>query len=113
MSFHDTYQIATSGQNLTNSFTLASNGILIDIFIDDLPPIIIPIEPIEYSGGIFTDEREKKVTRKRITVVATVGGIDYKKSIIVEDRPSLTVKDVDVDVQVTDNKPIIKITLNM
>ena len=113
MSLIDTYQIATCGQNLTNTFTLASNGILIDIFIEELAPITVPSEG---GGGIipgqeWPKEEKKKVTRKRITVIANVGGIDYKETIVVEDEPNLTVDNVSVDVQPTDTKPIITISI--
>jgi len=114
MSFHDPYQIATIGQNSRNTFTLASNGILVDIFIEDLPDIIIPVEG---GAGIIPgqewprEEDKKKKHRKRITVIATIDGKDYRESIIVEGEPLLTVKDVDVDIQNIDTQPIIKISI--
>ena len=112
MSLHDPYQIATIGQNSRNTFTLASNGILVDVFIEDLPDIGIPPQ-----GGIIpgqewpSTEDKKKKHRKRITVVATIKGKDYRETKIVEDEPLLTVKDVDVDIQNIDTQPIIKITI--
>lgn len=115
MSLIDTYQIATIGQNLTNTFTLASNGILVDVFIQDLPDIILPPNT---GGGLIpgqdwlgTEEEKKKITRKQITVIATIKGVEYKETIIVEDEPSLTVDNVSVDVQPTDSKPIITISI--
>jgi len=116
MSFHDTFHIATMGQNSRNTFTLASNGILVDIFIEDLPPIFIP--PIDTGGGILpgqehpsTNESDKEICRKKITVVATIKGKKFTQSTIVEDCVDLTVKNVDVDVNLTDTKPVITIKI--
>ena len=114
MSLHNPYHIATMGQNSRNTFTLASNGILVDVFIDDLPDIIVPPDS---GGGIIPGQEwpstEEKIIkhRKRITVIATIGGKDYKETVIVEQEPNLTVKDIDVDVQGTDTKPIITISI--
>ena len=116
MSLHNPYQIATCGQNSQNTFTLASNGILIDIFIEDIP---IPVLPIggETSGIIpgqewpQKDESDKSPCHKKVTVVATVDGKQYSESITVDDCVNLTVKDVEVDVQLVDTKPIITIRI--
>lgn len=118
MSFIDTYQIATCGQNLTNTFTLASNGILVDVFIQDLPDIIFPPDS---GGGIMPGQEwppqspvsgsQEVIKRKKITVVAHIGGMDYTQSIIVEDEPNLTIDNVSVDVQSTDIQPIITISI--
>jgi len=106
----DTYEIATSGQNLSNTFTLASNGILVDIAITPLPPA-----PARRPGGIFEpykkEEEEKKRDRKKITVTVTIDNKKYTESIIVQGRPDLTVDDVNVDVTPTDDKPTIKVTV--
>lgn len=114
MSLHDPYQIATCGQNSQSTFTLASNGILIDIFIDDIPPLIPP----DGGGGIIpgqeypqNDDSEKEKCRKRITVIATIAGKQYKETVEVETCTSLSVKDVDVNVQETETKPIITISI--
>ena len=114
MSFIDPYQIATCGQNSRNTFTLASNGILVDVFIED---IVVPIPTRRAPGGAqgyqpSDGKEEKKKKKKKVTVVATVAGKKYTKTVIVEDRPDLTVKDVEVDVNLQeDNKPSIKITI--
>ena len=104
----DTYEIATIGQNLSNTFTLASNGILIDIQIEDLVPGIIP-----GKGKAPYDKPEREVDRKKITVTVTIDNKKYVESIIVEDKPELTVDDVSVDVQETTDKPKIKISFDL
>jgi hypothetical protein len=113
MGLIDTYQIATVGQNLIDTYTLASNGILIRISIEDIP---IDDVVIDDGGGIIPGqewpEEEKKKVKKRITVIATVNGIEYKETLVIEDRPNLNIKDIDVDVTNTDTKPIIKIKVN-
>jgi hypothetical protein len=113
MSLIDTYQIATCGQNLTNTFTLASNGILVDVFIEDLPSIIFPSDAGAgiIPGQEWPSDDKKEITRKKITVIATIKGVEYKETIIVEDEPNLTVDNVTVDVQSTDSKPIITISI--
>ena len=115
MDLIDPYQIATCGQNSRNTFTLASNGILVDVEITDLPPIIIPPIDDEISGGATTflgGEKEERITHKQITVTATINGVKYKETKIVEDKPNLHIKDVDVDVVETKSKkPKINITV--
>jgi hypothetical protein len=115
MSLIDTYQIATIGQNSYNTFTLASNGILVDVEIVDLPPIVVPPveEPIS-GGGVstWTGKEERKKTRKKIIVTATINGVKYKQEKIVEDKPKLSIKDVDVNVTESKSKrPIIEINV--
>ena len=116
MAFIDPYELATSGQNLTNTFTLASNGILVDVFITDLPDIEVPIE----GGGAgiipgqeWPQPETKKVTRKKICVIATIDGKKYEECLIVEDKPNLKVGDISVDVTETDTKPKINIRINL
>ena len=112
MSLIDPYQIATCGQNSQNTFTLASNGILVDVFIDDLPPVVV-IPPSH--GGIMPGQEwpreEEIIQRKKITVVATVDGKKYTETLIVEDMPNLSVKNVGVNVLPNDDKPIITISI--
>lgn len=103
----DTYEIATIGQNLSNTFTLASNGILIDIQIEDLAPAIIP------GKGKAPYDKPEEVDRKKITVTVTLNNTKYVESVIVEDKPELTVDNVSVDVQETQNKPKIRISFDM
>jgi hypothetical protein len=115
MSFIDPYEVATCGQNLTNTFTLASNGILVDIFVIDLPDIEVPIE---IGGGIipgqeWPPEEKKVITRKKICVVATIDGKKYEQCIVVEDKPELKVDDIEVDVNTDEEKPKIKVSINL
>ena len=109
MSFHDTYHIATCGQNSLNTFTLASNGILVDVFITDLPPLP-STQGGRRSGGTPVDKKEEK-SRKQVTVIATIGGKKYKESIVVEDKPKLTVKNIKVDINTENTVPKIKIII--
>lgn len=109
MSLIDTYQLATSGQNFISTSTLASNGILIDIIIETIPDIIG--KPI---GGVFVPtigKEEKKKEKKKVTVIATIGGIEYKETIIVKDRPELSIEDVKVEIVETSTKPLINIVI--
>ena len=110
----DTYEIATMGQNLSNTFTLGSNGILIDILIEDLAPIIPPVDKKgKAPSGVGYKEEEEEITRKKITVIVTLNGKKYRESIIVEDKPELNVEDINVDVQETQDKPKIKISFDL
>lgn len=107
MSLIDTYQLATGGQNFVDTFTLASNGILIDITVTPIPP-----RPRPGGGGSYglPYEQKKEKEKKKVTVTVTLDGKKYTESIIVEDKPTLKAKDVMVDVQPTDDKPIIRIS---
>lgn len=109
MSLIDTYQIATCGQNSYNTFTLASNGILVDVEIVDLPPIIIPPVPDVAGGGdsTWTGTKETKKTRKKIIVTATVNGVKYVEEKIVENKPKLSIKDIQVNVTESKSKKAI------
>ena len=109
----DTYEIATMGQNLSNTFTLGSNGILIDILIEDLAPIIPPEKKGKAPSGVGYKEEEEEVTRKKITVIVTLNGKKYTESVIVEDKPELKVQDVNVEVQETTDKPKIRISFDL
>ena len=110
MSLIDTYQLATSGQNFVDTFTLASNGILIGITITPLPPAP-PRRPGGSPSAYKREEEEKERDRKKITVIVTIDNKKYTESVIVEGKPDLSVQDVDVDVQPTDTKP--KITISV
>ena len=108
MSLIDTYQLATGGQNFVDTFTLASNGILVGITITPIPPAP-PRRPGGSPGPYKKEEEEKE--RKKITVTVTIEGKKYTESVIVEDRPDLSVDDINVDVQPTNDKPKITITV--
>lgn len=107
----DTYEIATMGQNLSNTFTLASNGILIDIQIEDLAPVI-PVRKGASPTGVDYKEDEE-IQRKKITVTVTLDGKKYTESVIVEDKPELKVEDVNVEVTPTQEKPKITISFDI
>ena len=117
MSFIDPYQLATGGQNSRNTFTLASNGILVDVEIFDIPPIILPPTevPAGSSGGStdwMPSVKNRKISRKKIVVTATINGVQYKQEKIVENKPKLSIKDVGVNVIENKNgKPIIEINV--
>ena len=106
MSFLDTYHLATGGQNSPNTFTLASNGILVGVTIEDLPDIEVPI--VDPGGGAGYDgsgwdevdkakQKTKKIKRKKITVTAVIEGKEHKKTLIVEDK-NITIDNVEVDI---------------
>lgn len=111
MSLIDTYEIATGGQNIKNTFTLTSNGILLDITIEDLS------HHDSYHGSHLRGntyfsilDKEKKIAKKIVTIIATIGGKDYKESIIIKNHPNLKV--TDLDIKITEGKiPTIKILL--
>lgn len=103
-NFVDTYEIATMGQNLSNTFTLASNGILIEILIEDIGGATVP-------GIKRKKEEEKELDRKKITVIVTIDQVEYKETKIVEGMPTLKASDVKVGVDTTKKTP--KITINI
>lgn len=107
MSLIDTYQLATGGQNFVDTFTLASNGILINVTITPLPPI--PIRPSGGSTGIY--HKKKEIDRKKVTVVVHYEGKEYKETKIIYDKPNLKIEDINVEVSPIQDKPIIKITV--
>jgi hypothetical protein len=110
MSLIDTYQLATMGQNSRDTYTRASLGILIDVQITPLPPAP-PRRPGGSPAPYKREEEEKERDRKKITVIVTIDNKKYTESVVVEGKPDLSVQDVDVDVQPTDTKP--KITISV
>lgn len=140
MGLIDTYHIATMGQNFTQTYTLASNGILIKIFIEDVVPGVGGDSGGYIHGGLARNKRrdheernrqdyrhrdehkkelekgkEKKKDKpdilKQVTVVATINGEEHIKTKLVEDRPDLKVSDVKVEISNRDTKPKITITI--
>tara|TARA_R110000822_G_C14977421_1_gene458090 strand:- start:26 stop:349 length:324 start_codon:yes stop_codon:yes gene_type:complete len=105
VSLLDTYQLATAGQNFKDTFTLATNGILIGITITP-----IPFRPGGGSSSAYK-KREEEKERKKITVIVTIDNKKYTESVIVEDQPNLTVEDVHVEVHQTENRPKITISI--
>jgi hypothetical protein len=112
MNIIDTYQLATSGQNTRDTYTLASNGILIRVEIEDLG------SGGGGAGGGTDDswsahDEINKTNRKRIKVTATINGKDYVESIIVENKPNLDISNVDVSILETQSNPIITISVQL
>jgi len=111
MSLIDPYQIATMGQNSRNTFTLASNGILVDVFIDIIiPPVEIPSSGI-IPGQESPPKGESDRCKKRITVVTTINGKEYTESIEVETCIELSAKNVEVDINQNSEIPTINISV--
>ena len=110
MGLIDTYQLATGGQNLIDTYTRASNGVLIRIFIED---VIIPTSYMP-GGGSSTTPRSlptKEEIKKKITVIATVEGREYTETFVIDDIPNLKVENVDVQVNMENSKPKISIKI--
>jgi len=113
MSLIDTYHIATGGQNFSDTFTFASNGILISVEVQPLPPIPIPDIPRRGGGSLSlppTQTHKKEIDRKKIIVTAIINGKKYIETVIVENKPKLKASDVKVEVTDKDTKP--KITIS-
>jgi len=127
MSLIDTYHIATMGQNSINTFTLASNGILIFVTIEPEPPTPEP-EDRPSIGGFLPNglarnvrkktrekrkdqQQEEECPKQKITVTAIIGGKEYIETITVECRPELSIDDVDVQINEIETRPKIKILL--
>lgn len=108
MSLIDTYQIATGGQNSLDTYTLASNGILVRIAITPIPPTPTPDRGGSSDYGL---PKRKEKEKKKITVWVTIDGIEYTESIVVKDKPNLKVEDVKIDVVPTSGRPKITISL--
>lgn len=104
MATIDTYQLATSGQNLTNTYTFATNGILINIRVIDLEP------EIESDAGGADDEIPTYISKKKVIVTVTIQGKKYTEEVIVLNKPDLKASDVKVDVK-TDDRPVIGIEI--
>lgn len=108
MGLIDTYQLATSGQNFVDTFTLASNGILLEVIIEDI------IEtPFNNLGGISvpTSGSYEQTIKKKVTVIATINNIKYTESLMVENKPNLKIEDIEVNVIQDVSKPKIKINI--
>jgi len=105
----DTYQIATIGQNATNTLTFSTNGIVVEIIIQDDEQII----PGGYSdppqGGPQEDQTEKT---KTVVVRVTIGDRTYTKTKTVTTGKKITVQDVNVEVIQSQDKPTIKIKVD-
>ena len=93
----DTYEIATMGQNLSNTFTLASNGILVDVVIDVIPDVVIPPVSTGFAEPFYPQEEEKRKSFKRITVTALTDDLD------------VTIDDIEVRINRDQPKPIITV----
>ena len=102
----DTYQIATIGQNSLDTYTLASNGILVRVAITPIPP-----GPTPGGSSGYGLPKRKEEEKKRITVWVTIDGVEYKESIVVQGKPNLKVEDVKVGIAETSTKPKITISI--
>lgn len=105
MASIDTYQLAVMGQNLSNTYTFSTNGVLINVRIIDLEP-----ELVEIGGGGIIEETPRYVSKKKVVVSVNINGKDYKEELIVLDRPNLRASDVKVDVK-SDDRPNIEIKI--
>jgi hypothetical protein len=62
----DPYNIATMGQNSANTLTIASNGIITEIFIEIIPPEEVPDDAvIDFGVGAPGSLRTTRRGRKR------------------------------------------------
>ena len=112
MNLIDSYQIATGGQNSRSTFTLASNGILIRVEIEELG-FGTTIGGSIADDSLIPHDELKNINRKRIKVTATINGTDYVESIIVENTPKLDISNVDVSISETQTNPIITISVKL
>ena len=103
----DTYEIATMGQNLSNTFTLASNGILVDVVID-LIEVTVPTTSTGVDGIYYSDEDVKKKQLKRITATAVIDGITYT-DVALTDNIDITINDIEVIINKDQPKPIVSV----
>lgn len=109
MSLINTYYLATNGQNSIETYTLASNGILYGIEIEDIIP---PTGGAGPGIGDFTSGKKEK-KKKKVTITAYVDDIEYKESIIVENKPNLTIKDISVEINKVLSESKVKINIQI
>jgi hypothetical protein len=112
MGLINTYDLATDGHNSIETYTKATKGLQYQITIEDIitPPGGGPGDYTQYIPGEKPKEEKKK---KKITVTAYVGGIEYKEYLIVEDRPNLTIKDVGVEINKVLSESTVKIKIRL
>lgn len=105
MSFIDTYLLATGGQNFRDTFSLAVNGVLVRVIIEDIPSTQF------LGGGIPSSPEKEKEKKKKVTVIATIEGIEYTKTVIVNNRPNLSIKDIKIEIREVKKKPNIRVKI--
>ena len=103
----DTYEIATMGQNLSNTFTLASNGILVDVVIDIIEVVVPPVST-GFAEPFYVDEEPKKKTFKRITVTAIINGNTFMDTALTDDL-DVTIDDIEVVINRDQPKPSVSV----
>lgn len=106
----DTYEIATMGQNLSNTFTLASNGILVDVVVDFIE-VVVPSPATGFAEPIQGDPfYEEKKGFKRITVTAVIDGNTYIDTALTDDL-DIKIEDINVTINRDQPKPSVTVIL--
>lgn len=116
---HDTLHIASQGLLSNNSHTIASQGFIVEVTVDDVTGR--PDLPYMLGGGgtrrkrkfhtpYPTGSKAPEESFKLITATVTIAGKKYVEKAYTNDL-SVTAKDIDVHVTEDKDKPTIKITL--
>lgn len=115
----DTFELATGGQLNTNTFTLASNGVLVQVKITD-ETVIIPDD--RFGGGSgFGPSRSKrrKYKRKpqferhsvkRVEATVTIDGIKYTDVKYIKTDIDITANNVVITIDKEQDKPKVNIS---
>lgn len=103
----DPYEIATMGQNSSNTYTLASNGILVGVIFTDIEVVVPPISTGFAEPWYLGEEPETKKFR-RITVTAVINGNTYTDSALTDDM-YVSIDDIEVTINRDQPKPSISV----